>query len=88
MILGGLLNSMEPRLYTMFMYHKDVTSLWTRLTQMYAHSKKDARIYELHREVSHATQASLGLSVPDYFAYLQSRWEELAHYETLNDFDE
>jgi len=53
-----------------------------------SHSKNDARIYKLHMEVSHATQASLGLSMPDYFAYLQCRWEELAHYETLDDFDE
>uniref|UniRef100_A0A2N9IGT2 Integrase catalytic domain-containing protein n=1 Tax=Fagus sylvatica TaxID=28930 RepID=A0A2N9IGT2_FAGSY len=32
------------------------------------------------------TALSLGLSVVDYFGYLQSRWEELAQYEPLSDF--
>ncbi|GFZ18617.1 hypothetical protein Acr_27g0003560 [Actinidia rufa] len=47
-ILGWLFNSMEPRIYHLFMYH------------------------------DMASQASLSLFVADYFAYLQSRWEELA----------
>ncbi|GFS45998.1 hypothetical protein Acr_00g0099460 [Actinidia rufa] len=36
--------------------------------------------------IYHASQASLSLSVADYFAYLQSRWEELAQYEALSEF--
>ncbi|GFZ05772.1 molybdenum cofactor sulfurase [Actinidia rufa] len=36
--------------------------------------------------IYHASQASLSLSVEDYFAYLQSRWEELAQYEPLSEF--
>uniref|UniRef100_A0A2N9GKI4 Uncharacterized protein n=1 Tax=Fagus sylvatica TaxID=28930 RepID=A0A2N9GKI4_FAGSY len=36
-------------------------------------------------DVSHAFQAALGLSVVDYFGYLQSRWEELTQYEPLSD---
>ncbi|GFS40763.1 hypothetical protein Acr_00g0070380 [Actinidia rufa] len=45
-----------------------------------------ARIFELYREIHQASQASLSLSVADYFAYLQSRWEELAQYEPLSEF--
>ena len=28
----------------------------------------------------------MGLSVVDYFGYLQSRWEDLVQYESLSDF--
>ncbi|GFS38150.1 DHHC-type zinc finger family protein [Actinidia rufa] len=51
-ILGWMFNSMEDRVYHMFMYHDTVH----------------------------------GLSVADYFGYLQTRWEELAQYEPLSDF--
>ncbi|XP_057514701.1 uncharacterized protein LOC130796377 isoform X1 [Actinidia eriantha] len=77
---------MEDRVYHMFMYHDTVHGLWTALTQMYAHARNESRIFELYREISHASQTTLGLSVADYFGYLQTRWEELAQYEPLSDF--
>ena len=52
---------------------------------MYAHKRNESRIYQLHREVSQASQDSLRFSVTNYFGYLQSRWEELAQYEPLGD---
>ncbi|GFY90228.1 hypothetical protein Acr_07g0004250 [Actinidia rufa] len=85
-ILGWMFNSMEDRVYHMFMYHDTVHGLWTALTQMYAHARNESRIFELYREVSHASQTSLELSVADFFGYLQTRWEELAQYEPLSDF--
>ncbi|GFY81214.1 hypothetical protein Acr_01g0010230 [Actinidia rufa] len=85
-ILGWMFNSMEDRVYHMFMYHDTVHGLWTALTQMYAHAHNESRIFELYREISHASQTTLGLSVADYFGYLQTRWEELAQYEPLSDF--
>ncbi|GFY95250.1 hypothetical protein Acr_10g0006350 [Actinidia rufa] len=85
-ILGWMFNSMEDRVYHMFMYHDTVHGLWTALTQMYAHARNESRIFELYREISHASQTTLGLSVADYFGYLQTRWEELAQYEPLSDF--
>uniref|UniRef100_A0A2N9F1J4 non-specific serine/threonine protein kinase n=1 Tax=Fagus sylvatica TaxID=28930 RepID=A0A2N9F1J4_FAGSY len=85
-ILGWMFNSMDERIYNTFMYHDTVNGLWTALCQMYAHARNDARIFELYQDVSHASQAALGLSVVDYFGYLQSRWEELAQYEPLSDF--
>ncbi|XP_057494455.1 uncharacterized protein LOC130779706 isoform X2 [Actinidia eriantha] len=77
---------MEPRIYHVFMYHDMVPLLWSSLTKMYAHARNEARIFELYREIHQASQASLSLSVADYFAYLQSRWEELAQYEPLSEF--
>uniref|UniRef100_A0A2N9EE62 Reverse transcriptase Ty1/copia-type domain-containing protein n=1 Tax=Fagus sylvatica TaxID=28930 RepID=A0A2N9EE62_FAGSY len=85
-ILGWMFNSMDERIYNTFMYHDTVNGLWTALCQMYAHARNDARIFELYQDVSHASQAALGLSVVDYFGYLQSCWEELAQYEPLSDF--
>jgi hypothetical protein len=85
-ILGWMFNSMDERIYNTFMYHDTVNGLWTALCQMYAHARNDARIFELYQDVSHASQAALGLSVVDYFGYLQSRWEELAPYEPFSDF--
>ncbi|GFZ05543.1 hypothetical protein Acr_17g0011150 [Actinidia rufa] len=85
-ILGWLFNSMEPRIYHVFMYHDMVPLLWSSLTKMYAHARNEARIFELYREIHQASQASLSFSVADYFAYLQSRWEELAQYEPLSEF--
>ncbi|GFZ18609.1 hypothetical protein Acr_27g0003480 [Actinidia rufa] len=85
-ILGWMFNSMEDRVYHMFMYHDTVHGLWTALTQMYAHARNESRIFELYREISHASQTSFGLSIADYFGYLQTRWEELAQYEPLSDF--
>ncbi|GFS37954.1 hypothetical protein Acr_00g0054850 [Actinidia rufa] len=81
-----MFNSMEDRVYHMFMYHYTVHGLWTALTQMYAHARNESRIFELYREVSHASQTSLELSVADFFGYLQTRWEELAQYKPLSDF--
>ncbi|GFY96557.1 hypothetical protein Acr_11g0008630 [Actinidia rufa] len=81
-----MFNSMEDRVYHMFMYHDTVHGLWTALTQMYAHARNESRIFELYREISHSSQTSLGLSIADYFGYLQTRWEELAQYEPLSDF--
>ncbi|GFY97530.1 hypothetical protein Acr_12g0000710 [Actinidia rufa] len=85
-ILGWLFNSMEPWIYHVFMYHDMVPLLWSSLTKMYAHAHNEARIFELYREIHQASQASLSFSVADYFAYLQSRWEELAQYEPLSEF--
>ena len=85
-ILGWLFNSMDERTYNTFIYHDTVNGLWTALCQMYAHACNDARICELYRDVYLASQATLGLSMVDYFGYLQSRWEELAQYEPLIDF--
>ncbi|GFY92444.1 hypothetical protein Acr_08g0008400 [Actinidia rufa] len=81
-----MFNSMEDQVYHMFMYHDTVHGLWTALTQMYAHARNESRIFELYREISHSSQTSLGLSIADYFGYLQTRWEELAQYEPLSDF--
>ena len=85
-ILDWMFNSIDKRIYNTFMYHDTVNGLWTALCQMYAHARNDARIFELYQDVSHASQAALGLSVVDYFGYLQSCWEELAQYEALSDF--
>ncbi|GFS34572.1 hypothetical protein Acr_00g0034750 [Actinidia rufa] len=43
-ILGWMFNSMEDRVYHMFMYHDTVHGLWTALTQMYAHARNESRI--------------------------------------------
>ena len=40
----------------------------------------------MYREISRASHETLGLSIADYFGFLQSRWEELAQYEPLRDF--
>ncbi|GFY98171.1 hypothetical protein Acr_12g0007120 [Actinidia rufa] len=85
-ILGWMFNSMEDRVYHMFMYHDTVHGLWTALKQMYTHARNESRIFELYRDISHASQPALGLLVADYFGYLQTRWEELAQYEPLSDF--
>ncbi|GFY90253.1 indole-3-acetic acid inducible 9 [Actinidia rufa] len=53
---------------------------------MYAHARNESRIFELYRDISHASQPALGLLVADYFGYLQTRWEELAQYEPFSDF--
>ncbi|GFY96431.1 hypothetical protein Acr_11g0007370 [Actinidia rufa] len=50
-ILGWMFNSMEDRVYHMFMYHDTVHGLWTALTQMYAHARNESRIFELYREI-------------------------------------
>uniref|UniRef100_A0A2N9GXD4 Integrase catalytic domain-containing protein n=1 Tax=Fagus sylvatica TaxID=28930 RepID=A0A2N9GXD4_FAGSY len=85
-ILGWMFNSLDKRVYNTFMYHDTMNGLWTALCQMYAHARNDARIFELYQDVSHASHAALGLSMVDYLRYLQSRWEELAHYEPLSYF--
>ena len=85
-ILGWLFNSMEDRIYHMFIYNDTVHSMWTALNQMYAHAHHDSRIFELYREIARASQETLGLSITDFFGFLQSRWEELAQYEPLSDF--
>ncbi|KAG5531449.1 hypothetical protein RHGRI_026161 [Rhododendron griersonianum] len=53
---------------------------------MYAHSHNEARIFELLQEISRASQKSLGLSVSEFFGYLQVRWDELAQYDPVSDF--
>lgn len=87
-ILGWFFSSMEPSIFNMFMYHETADSLWKALTKMYAHSHNEARIFELHQEISHASQESLGLSVSEFFGYLQVRWDELAQYDPVSDFGE
>ncbi|KAF8408807.1 hypothetical protein HHK36_004876 [Tetracentron sinense] len=52
----------------------------------YIHTRTALNGFELYREISHASQVALGLSVADFFGYLQIRWEELAQYEPLSDF--
>ncbi|GFZ02254.1 hypothetical protein Acr_15g0008620 [Actinidia rufa] len=55
-ILGWLFNSMEPRIYHVFMYHDIVPLLWSSLTKMYAHASNEAHIFELYREIHQASQ--------------------------------
>ncbi|GFZ09690.1 hypothetical protein Acr_21g0002890 [Actinidia rufa] len=85
-ILGWLFNSMEDMIYHIFIYNDNVNSLWTALSQMYAHAHHDFWIFELYLEIVRASQDTLGLSIADYFSFLQSRWEELTQYEHLSDF--
>ena len=68
------------------MFHDTIYNLQTSLTQMYAHECNDSYIFELYQEVVHASKATLGLSIADFFGYLQSCWEELAQYEPLSEF--
>ena len=82
-ILGWMFNSIEKRVYHMFIYHDTVHGLRTALSKMYAHAHNDSSIFELNRDISHASQATLGLIVADFFCYLQTRWEELAQHEPL-----
>ena len=77
---------MDERVYNMFMYHRNVLDLWNALNKMYAHAHSDSRIFELYQDISHASQSVLGLSVADFFGYLQTRWEELSQYEPISDF--
>ncbi|XP_059639077.1 uncharacterized protein LOC132281384 [Cornus florida] len=77
-ILGWMFNSIEERIYNLFMFYDSVNDLWTALNQMYVHSRNDARIFELYQDIAKASQEGLNLSVTDYFGYLRSRWEELA----------
>ncbi|GFY96877.1 hypothetical protein Acr_11g0011830 [Actinidia rufa] len=62
-ILGWLFNSMEPRIYHVFMYHDMVPLLWSSLTKMYAYARNEAHIFELYREIHQASHASLSLSL-------------------------
>ena len=70
----------------MFIYNDTFYSLWTAMSQIYAHAHHDLQIFELYWEIAKASQETLGLSVADYFGFLQSCWEELAQYEPLSDF--
>ncbi|XP_028120352.1 uncharacterized protein LOC114317794 [Camellia sinensis] len=82
-ILGRMFNFMEDQIYHMFLYCDTVPSLWQTLSQMYAHAHNDARILKLYQDIAQASQSSLGLSVAEFFGYLQACWEELAQYELL-----
>lgn len=55
---------------------------------MFAHSSKNALIFKLYSEISHASQEVLNLLVSEFYGYLQTRWEELAKYERLCDMPE
>ncbi|GFZ15872.1 ARF-GAP domain 2 [Actinidia rufa] len=77
---------MEDRIYHMFIYNDTVHSLWTALSQMYGHAHHDLRIFDLYWDIARASHETLGLSVADYFGFLQSRWEELEQYEPLSNF--
>ena len=50
------------------------------------HMSKMTQVFELHREITCASQTTLGVSVADFVGYLQSRWEELAQYEPFSEF--
>ena len=65
-----MFNLMEDRVYHMFMYYDAVHGLWTALNQMYAYALNESRIFELYRDISYASQATLGLPIIDYFGYL------------------
>ena len=67
------------------MYYDIVHGLWTALNQMYANAHNESRIFELYRDISHVPQPILGLSIADYFGYVQTRCEELSQYEPLSD---
>ena len=54
-ILGWMFNYMEERVYHMFMYYDTIHGLWTALSKMYAHAHNDSRIFELYRDISHAS---------------------------------
>ena len=51
-----MFNSMEEKVYHLFMYHDNVFDLWTALQKMYSYSHNDARIFELYQEISHASK--------------------------------
>ncbi|GFS31453.1 hypothetical protein Acr_00g0017420 [Actinidia rufa] len=62
-ILGWLFNSMEDRIYHMFIYNDTVHSLWIALSQLYAHVHHDSRIFELYQEIARTSQDTLGLYI-------------------------
>ena len=80
------IDSGAERIDTMFMDHNTALSLWTALCKMCAHDHSDSCIFKLYQDIFYASQAALGLSIFDYFGYLQTRWEEVAQYEPITDF--
>ena len=53
---------------------------------MYAHACNESQIFVFYRDITHASQPTLGFSITNYFRYLQTKWEELSQYELLSDF--
>ena len=70
----------------MFIYNDIIHTLWTALSQMYAHAHHDFWIFKLYREIARASQETLRLFVADNFGFPQIHWDRLAHYEHLSDF--
>ena len=69
-LLGWMFNSIEERIYHLFMYRTTIHGLWTALSKMYSYAHFDSRIFGLYQDISHASQATLGLSMSNYFGYL------------------
>ena len=60
-ILEWLFNSMEDKIYHMFIYNDTVHCLWAALSQMYEHAHHASRIFELYWEIARASQETLRL---------------------------
>lgn len=79
-IFGWFFNSVEAKVYELFVFYETIDLLWTTLTEMYSKTHNEVKIYELYQELSQATQGTM--SVTSYFGYVKKRWEEFCVYFT------
>ncbi|KAF9612494.1 hypothetical protein IFM89_000416 [Coptis chinensis] len=81
MVIGWLFNSMDTPIVQMFLYHDFVYDLWSSLKETYSSKSNGSRVFQLYREVHSTSQGDR--SAAEYFAQLQTRWEEIDHHEVI-----
>ena len=73
-----VINSMEPKISELFLYHNSSTELWNAVNKHFSQRKNHAHICRLKKEIHHLTQNQR--TIIQYISDLKRKWEELNLY--------
>jgi hypothetical protein len=80
--MSWILNSMEPKIYGIFVYSNTVEEMWKSIYEMYSNSNNSARVFEIQQSIASLKQAQ-DQSFIEHFGHFKQRLDELRQYRSV-----
>jgi gag-polypeptide of LTR copia-type len=78
-VMSWILNSMEPKIYGIFVYSNTAEEMWKSIYEMYGNPKNSARVFEIQQSIASLKQAQ-DQPFMEHFGHFKQRLDELRQY--------
>ncbi|GAV72597.1 UBN2_3 domain-containing protein, partial [Cephalotus follicularis] len=79
LVMSWLINSMQAHITHSFLLLDSANKIWSAAAPTYSQTSNDVRVYDLKKRVHETKQGEM--TVAQYFAKLNTLWQELDFYE-------